>query len=351
MKKKFSINNLIRDNIKNISPYSSARDDFNNTSSDEMVFLDANENPFRNGLNRYPDPYQTKVKKVLSKIKKIEEKFIFLGNGSDEVLDLIVRAFCEPNVDNIITLPPTYAMYSVIAEINAIENKRILLNKEYQPIVQEILDDVDSNTKILFLCSPNNPTGNSFKAVDIENLLVNFKGLVVIDEAYIDFSTEESWLSKLSLFPNLIIVQTLSKAYALAGIRIGICYASEEILTVLNSIKPPYNVNDLSQQKAIDRLQKIEEIENEILQLISERKRLKKELECCVSYIQKVYPSDSNFLLVKVDDATKRYNQLIEFGIIVRNRSLEPLCNNCLRISVGICEENQRLIRALKAIQ
>lgn len=351
MKKKFSINNLIRDNIKNISPYSSARDDFNNTSSDEMVFLDANENPFRNGLNRYPDPYQTKVKKVLSKIKKIEEKFIFLGNGSDEVLDLIVRAFCEPNVDNIITLPPTYAMYSVIAEINAIENKRILLNKEYQPIVQEILDDVDSNTKILFLCSPNNPTGNSFKAVDIENLLVNFKGLVVIDEAYIDFSTEESWLSKLSLFPNLIIVQTLSKAYALAGIRIGICYASEEILTVLNSIKPPYNVNDLSQQKAIDRLQKIEEIENEILQLISERKRLKKELECCVSYIQKVYPSDSNFLLVKVDNATKRYNQLIEFGIIVRNRSLEPLCNNCLRISVGICEENQRLIRALKAIQ
>tara|TARA_B100000767_G_scaffold264668_1_gene279810 strand:- start:323 stop:1378 length:1056 start_codon:yes stop_codon:yes gene_type:complete len=351
MKKKFSINNLIRDNIKNISPYSSARDDFNNTSSDEMVFLDANENPFRNGLNRYPDPYQTKVKKVLSKIKKIEEKFIFLGNGSDEVLDLIVRAFCEPNVDNIITLPPTYGMYSVIAEINAIENKRILLNKEYQPIVQEILDDVDSNTKILFLCSPNNPTGNSFKAVDIENLLVNFKGLVVIDEAYIDFSTEESWLSKLSLFPNLIIVQTLSKAYALAGIRIGICYASEEILTVLNSIKPPYNVNDLSQQKAIDRLQKIEEIENEILQLISERKRLKKELECCVSYIQKVYPSDSNFLLVKVDDATKRYNQLIEFGIIVRNRSLEPLCNNCLRISVGICEENQRLIRALKAIQ
>ncbi len=351
MKKKFSINNLIRDNIKNISPYSSARDDFNNTSSDEMVFLDANENPFRNGLNRYPDPYQTKVKKVLSKIKKIEEKFIFLGNGSDEVLDLIVRAFCEPNVDNIITLPPTYAMYSVIAEINAIENKRILLNKEYQPIVQEILDDVDSNTKILFLCSPNNPTGNSFKAVDIENLLVNFKGLVVIDEAYIDFSTEESWLSKLSLFPNLIIVQTLSKAYALAGIRIGICYASEEILTVLNSIKPPYNVNDLSQQKAIDRLQKIEEIENEILQLISERKRLKKELECCVSYIEKVYPSDSNFLLVKVDDATKRYNQLIEFGIIVRNRSLEPLCNNCLRISVGICEENQRLIRALKAIQ
>lgn len=351
MKKKFSINNLIRDNIKNISPYSSARDDFNNTSSDEMVFLDANENPFRNGLNRYPDPYQTKVKKVLSKIKKIEEKFIFLGNGSDEVLDLIVRAFCEPNVDNIITLPPTYGMYSVIAEINAIENKRILLNKEYQPIVQEILDDVDSNTKILFLCSPNNPTGNSFKAVDIENLLVNFKGLVVIDEAYIDFSTEESWLSKLSLFPNLIIVQTLSKAYALAGIRIGICYASEEILTVLNSIKPPYNVNDLSQQKAIDRLQKIEEIENEILQLISERKRLKKELECCVSYIQKVYPSDSNFLLVKVDNATKRYNQLIEFGIIVRNRSLEPLCNNCLRISVGICEENQRLIRALKAIQ
>jgi histidinol-phosphate aminotransferase len=242
-------------------------------------------------------------------------------------------------------------MYSVISAINAIENRKVLLDNNYQLKVQSILDQVDSNTKIIFLCSPNNPTGNSFKVTAIEKLLKNFNGLVVIDEAYIDFSDQKSWLSKLEAFPNLIIVQTLSKAYALAGIRVGLCYASKEIIRILNSIKPPYNINELSQQKAIARLHKMEEVENEISQLISERKRLKKELECCVNFIEKVYPSDSNFLLIKVDDATKRYNQLIEYGIIVRNRSLEPLCNNCLRISVGICEENQRLIRALKAIQ
>jgi histidinol-phosphate aminotransferase len=351
MKNKFNINNVLRDNIKSISSYSSARDDFKNGITDEMVFLDANENPFKNGVNRYPDPYQTNVKEILSKIKGIEKEYIFLGNGSDEVLDLIVRAFCEPNTDNIITLPPTYGMYSVIAAINAIENRKVLLDNNYQLKVQSILDQVDSNTKIIFLCSPNNPTGNSFKVTAIEKLLKNFNGLVVIDEAYIDFSDQKSWLSKLEAFPNLIIVQTLSKAYALAGIRVGLCYASKEIIRILNSIKPPYNINELSQQKAIARLHKMEEVENEISQLISERKRLKKELECCVNFIEKVYPSDSNFLLIKVDDATKRYNQLIEYGIIVRNRSLEPLCNNCLRISVGICEENQRLIRALKAIQ
>jgi len=351
MKNKFNINSLLRDNIKFISSYSSARDDFKNGVTDEMVFLDANENPFKNGVNRYPDPYQTNVKEILSKIKGIEKEYIFLGNGSDEVLDLIVRAFCEPNKDNIITLPPTYGMYSVIAAINAVENRKVLLDRNYQLQVQNILDQVDSNTKIIFLCSPNNPTGNSFKVTAIEKLLINFNGLVVIDEAYIDFSVQKSWLSKLEAFPNLIIVQTLSKAYALAGIRMGLCYASEEIITILNSIKPPYNINELSQQKAIARLHKMEEVENEISQLISERKRLKKELECCVNFIEKVYPSDSNFLLIKVDDATKRYNQLIAYGIIVRNRSLEPLCNNCLRISVGICEENQRLIRALKAIQ
>ena len=351
MKPKISINNLIRDNIRAIKPYSSARDDFKDVSTNDMVFLDANENPFENGVNRYPDPLQKNLKKLVSKIKKIDEESIFLGNGSDEVLDLIVRAFCEPNKDNIITLPPTYGMYGVIAEINAVENRKVLLNNDFQPEVKNILEQIDSNTKILFLCSPNNPTGNSFEASIVEELVQNFEGLVIIDEAYIDFSNEQSWLSRLEMFPNLIIVQTLSKAYALAGIRIGLCYASKEIITVLNSIKPPYNVNELSQQKAISRLHQIEGVESEISELISERKRLKKELESGVSFIEKIYPSDSNFLLIKVDDATTRYNQLISYGIVVRNRSLEPLCNNCLRISVGVSEENQRLIIALKALQ
>jgi len=351
MKPKININNLIRDNIRAIKPYSSARDDFKDVSTNNMVFLDANENPFENGVNRYPDPLQKNLKKLVSKIKKIGEESIFIGNGSDEVLDLIVRAFCEPNKDNIITLPPTYGMYGVIAEINAVENRKVLLNNDFQPEVKNILEQIDSNTKILFLCSPNNPTGNSFEASIIEELAQNFEGLVIIDEAYIDFSNEQSWLSRLEMFPNLIIVQTLSKAYALAGIRIGLCYASKEIITVLNSIKPPYNVNELSQQKAISRLHQIEGVESEISELISERKRLKKELESGVSFIEKIYPSDSNFLLVKVDDATTRYNQLISYGMVVRNRSLEPLCNNCLRISVGVSEENQRLIIALKALQ
>ena len=351
MKKKFNINNLTRENIKSLKPYSSARDDYKDATSKEMVFLDANENPFENGVNRYPDPHQHNVKKMLSKIKGINKENIFLGNGSDEVLDLIIRAFCEPNQDNLITLPPTYGMYAVLADINAIENRKIFLDNDFQPIVNQILDQADKNSKILFLCSPNNPTGNSMHTRSIEKLLLKFNGLVIVDEAYIDFSEEKSWLARLEEFPNLIVAQTLSKAYALAGIRIGACYASREIITILNTIKPPYNVNELSQQRAISKLQKMDEIKNEVAQLISERKRLKKELECCVSYIEKVYPSDGNFLLIKVDDATVRYNQLLEYGIVIRNRTTEPLCNNCLRISVGVCEENQRLIRALKSIQ
>jgi histidinol-phosphate aminotransferase len=351
MKKKFNINNLTRENIKSLKPYSSARDDYKDATSKEMVFLDANENPFENGVNRYPDPHQHNVKKLLSKIKGINKENIFLGNGSDEVLDLIIRAFCEPNQDNLITLPPTYGMYAVLADINAIENRKVFLDNDFQPIVNQILDQADKNSKILFLCSPNNPTGNSMHTRSIEKLLLKFNGLVIVDEAYIDFSEEKSWLARLEEFPNLIVAQTLSKAYALAGIRIGACYASREIITILNTIKPPYNVNELSQQRAISKLQKMDEIKNEVAQLISERKRLKKELECCVSYIEKVYPSDGNFLLIKVDDATVRYNQLLEYGIVIRNRTTEPLCNNCLRISVGVCEENQRLIRALKSIQ
>ena len=351
MKTDFNINSIIRDNIKKLKPYSSARDEYKDASSFNMIFLDANENPFENGVNRYPDPQQNLVKDELSKIKEIPKENILLGNGSDEVLDLIFRAFCEPYKDNIITLPPTYGMYGVLADLNAIENRQVLLSNQFQPKTDEILAKVDSNSKILFLCSPNNPSGNSFSKEKVEYLLDCFNGLVVLDEAYIDFSTQKSWLTKLEKYPNLIITQTLSKAYGMAGIRLGICYASKEIIRILNNIKPPYNINSLTQQKALNRLQNYSEISNEISQIISERKRLKKELECCVNYIEKVYESDANFLLIKVDDANKRYQELIEYGVVIRNRTTQPLCENCLRISVGICEENQVLIRALKAIQ
>jgi histidinol-phosphate aminotransferase len=351
MKSNFNLNNLIRANIKSLKPYSSARDEYKDANVSEMILLDANENPFDNGVNRYPDPNQNNVKKLLSEIKGIDTRNLLLGNGSDEVLDLIFRAFCEPKEDNIITLPPTYGMYSVLANINAVENKTVLLDEDFQPQVKQIIGAVDKNSKILFLCSPNNPTGNSFSEAVIKELLLKFKGLVVLDEAYIEFSAKESWLKNLDKYPNLVIIQTLSKAYGLAGIRLGACYASREIIAVLNTIKPPYNVNELTQQRAIKRLQEMDVIQNEVAQLVSERKRLHQELECCVRYIEKVYPSDGNFLLIKVDDATKRYNQLVTAGVVVRNRTTEALCENCLRISVGICEENQILLRALKSIQ
>jgi histidinol-phosphate aminotransferase len=246
----FNLNNLIRDNIKTIKPYSSARDEYKDII-DGMVFIDANENPFNTDVNRYPDPQQTQVKKRLSELKGIPTNQILLGNGSDEVLDLIFRVFCEPYRENIITLPPTYGMYDVLANLNAVDNMEIELEPDFQPNIEEILAAAHTHTKLLFLCSPNNPTANSFKAKRIEELINEFQGIVVIDEAYIDFSKKESWLSRLDEFPNLIITQTLSKAYGLAGIRLGICYASQEIISVLNKIKPPYNINQLSQDKAL----------------------------------------------------------------------------------------------------
>jgi histidinol-phosphate aminotransferase len=349
MKTKFNIKNLIRENIKSLKGYSSARDEYKDATTSEMVFLDANENPFENGVNRYPDPQQNNVKELLSDIKKIDKKNILLGNGSDEVLDLIFRAFCEPNKDNIITLPPTYGMYSVLANINAIENKEVLLTATYQPKVGQILKEVNKNTKILFLCSPNNPSGNSFTNEIVEELLIKFNGLVVIDEAYIDFSEESSWLEKLAQFPNLVITQTLSKAYGLAGIRLGVCYASKEIIKVLNSIKPPYNVNELTQQKAVDRLRNMKAVEKEVAEIISQRDLLIKDLKK-ISFIKVIYPTDCNFVLVKVDDANNRYDQLIKKGIVIRNRTTQPLCENCLRFTIGTISENKKLIRALEEI-
>ncbi|MBO6606451.1 histidinol-phosphate transaminase [Psychroserpens sp.] len=344
----FNLNRLVRSNIQTLKPYSSARDEFKEVSTD-MVFIDANENPFENGVNRYPDPKQNKVKAQLSKLKGVPSNQILLGNGSDEVLDLIFRAFCEPNRDVVITLPPTYGMYEVLANVNAIDVIKIPLDNSFEPKVNDILDEANERTKLLFLCSPNNPTSNSFKAEKIELLLNQFSGIVVIDEAYIDFSHDESWINRLGEFPNLIVTQTLSKAYGMAGIRLGVSYASEEIISILDRIKPPYNVNELTQLKALERLSQQDTVNKEIENILNERTKLASALND-ISIIENVYPSDANFILARVDDANRRYQELILKGIVVRNRTNQPLCENCLRFTVGNAEENNLLIKALKEL-
>lgn len=346
MNDNFKIQDLVRPNVAKLQPYSSARDEFI-ASGDKMVFLDANENPFENGVNRYPDPQQRDLKSALAKLKNVESKQILLGNGSDELLDLIFRAFCEPRIDNVITLPPTYGMYKVLAEINHIENREVLLTEDFEPDVKKILQETDRHSKILFLCSPNNPTGNAFDAQKIKQLLINFKGLVVVDEAYIDFSSYQSWTGFLDLYPNLVVVQTMSKAYGMAGIRLGIAYASAEIITLLNKIKPPYNVNGLTQQKALERVLAVDTVLSEVEAILQERENLINALEN-INFIEKVYPTDANFILVKVDNSIKRYDQLLQKGIVIRNRTNQPLCENTLRLTIGTKQENQQLIAALK---
>lgn len=342
----FNLNNIIRENVKGLKPYSSARDEYVSDGS-KMVFLDANENPFENGVNRYPDPQQRSLKAVLADQKGIDSDNILLGNGSDEVLDLLFRAFCEPKKDNVITLPPTYGMYKVLSGINSIENREVLLTESFQPDVEAILKVTDSNSKLLFICSPNNPTGNIFSEERITKLLNDFHGLVVIDEAYIDFSSNESWLTRLTDFPNLIVTQTLSKAYGMAGIRLGICIASKEIISILNKIKPPYNVNGLTQLKALERILDTKTVAKEVTEILNERSKLIQTLEE-VSFVDTSYSTDANFVLVKVDDANKRYTQLLAKGIVIRNRSTQPLCENTLRFTVGTSEENEKLIEVLK---
>ncbi len=344
----FDINNLTRENVKSLKPYSSARDEYVSDGS-EMIFLDANENPYENGVNRYPDPQQRTLKKVLADQKEVTVDNVLLGNGSDEVLDLIFRAFCEPKLDNIITLPPTYGMYKVLANINNIAEREVLLTKTFEPNVPEILDKVDEQTKIIFLCSPNNPTGNSFSEENVIQIIESFKGLVVIDEAYIDFSNHPSWILKLEEYPNLIVTQTLSKAYGMAGIRLGLCYASKEIIEILNKIKPPYNVNELTQQKALHRVLDVTAITSEVQHILDERKKIIASLKE-VSFIQEIYHTDANFVLVKVDDANKRYEQLLQKGIVVRNRNTQPLCENTLRFTVGTSIENEKLMKVLKQL-
>lgn len=344
----FDLQKLVRSHIADLQPYSSARDEFDPVDGD-VVYLDANENPFDNGVNRYPDPQQRKLKEVIARRRGVAANQLLLGNGSDEVLDLIFRAFCIPNQDKIIVMPPTYGMYRVLANINCIFLDEIPLNNDFQLVTKDILNQISSQTKAIFLCSPNNPSGNSFRREDILTLLQSFTGLVVIDEAYIDFSTQKSLVSDLSSYPNLIIAQTLSKAYGLAGIRLGICIASEEIINILNKIKPPYNINSLTQERAISALEDWDTTQRQITQLIAERKGLFAQLEK-ISFVEKVYPSDANFLLVRVDDANKRYAQLIQNNIVVRNRSKQVGCENCLRFSVGTPQENQILIETLNRL-
>ena len=339
---------LIRPSIAAMKPYSSARDEFQNQDS-HLVFLDANESPFQNDLNRYPNPQQILLKTKLATLKEVLPNQILLGNGSDEVLDLLFRAFCEPNQDAVLTLTPTYGMYGVLANLNAIENQQVTLNSKFQIEIDDTLKAIQPNTKMIFICSPNNPSGNLLDTKAIEGVLKAFGGLVVIDEAYIDFTDSKSWIERLSEFPNLVVTQTLSKAYGLAGIRLGICYASTEIISVLNKIKPPYNINLLTQNAAFEGISKQENTKNKIDIILSEREKLIQNLNN-LSFVKTIFPSDANFVLIQVDDANKRYTQLIAKGIIVRNRHGQPLCDHCLRITVGTPDENLKLIQALQTI-
>jgi histidinol-phosphate aminotransferase len=342
---------LLRDNIKNLVPYSSARDEFKGEAS---IFLDANENsygsPIEAQYNRYPDPLQWKVKKRLSEIKGVPPQNIFLGNGSDEAIDILFRAFCRPGVDNVITVPPTYGMYEVSANINDVAIKKVPLTIDYQLDLEGISEAIDENTKMIFICSPNNPTANSINREDIETVLANFPGLVVIDEAYINYSRQKSFIQELTEYGNLVVLQTLSKAWGLAALRVGMAFASEEIIEVFNKVKPPYNINEASQQLALEALTHVDKVNNWIKETIKEREKLVAEL-LQLPFVVKIFPSDANFILAKTTDAKDIYNFLVERGIIVRDRSKVELCEGSLRITIGTPEENNTLIETLKTYQ
>lgn len=340
------INKLLRKNITDLKPYSSARDEY---TGEAMVFLDANENPFNQPYNRYPDPLQRELKEKISEVKEINPENIFLGNGSDEPIDLLIRAFCEPGLDNIVTFNPTYGMYQVAADINNIEVKKVSLTGNFDLDAEKLLETTNRNTKLIFLCSPNNPTGNSLNKEQIQKVIDNFEGLVVIDEAYIDFAPGKSFLPHLQENSNLVILQTFSKAWGMAGIRLGMAFAFNEIISILNKIKYPYNLNILTQQKALELVKKTEEVKKWVKLLIAERVKMADLLKDFPFVIQ-VYPSDANFLLVKMYDAEGIYNYLVEKGIVVRNRSKVHLCEGSLRITIGSSEENETLLQALKEL-
>ena len=342
------LRSLLRENIKSLIPYSSARDEFKGEAS---VFLDANENSFGSPLetnyNRYPDPLQAKLKQRLSTIKGVPSANIFLGNGSDEAIDILFRAFCRPGIDNVIILPPTYGMYEVSANINDIEIRKVKLKPDYQLDLEDISESIDENTKLIFICSPNNPTGNSINRDDIETILANFGGLVVIDEAYINYSRQKTFIQELTEYANLVVLQTLSKAWGLAGLRLGMAFASEDIIEVFNKIKPPYNINEASQKLALEALQNVDQVNSWIKETVLERKKLVSEL-LKLPFIENIFPSDANFILVKTNNPAHIYNFLISNSIIVRDRSKIELCENCLRITVGTIYENELLLETLK---
>lgn len=340
-----SLKELTRSNIIALKPYSSARDEYNGAAA--SVFLDANENPYNLPHNRYPDPMQRDLKAELTKIKKVSPEHIFLGNGSDEAIDLVYRAFCEPGRDNVVAIDPTYGMYQVCADVNDVEYRKVLLDDAYQFSADKLLAAADERTKLIFLCSPNNPTGNDLLRSEIEKLLNTFDGLVILDEAYNDFSEAPSFLEELDKHPNLIVFQTFSKAWGCAAIRLGMAFASAEIIAILSKIKYPYNVNQLTQEQAISMLLKYDEIERWVKTLKEERTRLM-ELFATLPCVQQVFRSDANFFLARVSDAGAIYNYLVAKGIIVRNRSSISLCGNCLRVTVGTREENEHLLKALQ---
>ena len=343
-----TLKELTRPNVWALKPYSSARDEYSGVEA--SVFLDANENPYNTPVNRYPDPLQRELKALIAPLKGVREENIFLGNGSDEAIDLIFRAFCRPGVDNVVAIDPTYGMYKVCAEVNDVEYRTMLLDVYYQFKASALLSAIDENTKAIFVCSPNNPTGNSLCRKEMESLLNQFDGLVIVDEAYIDFSSEPSMLKDLDKYPNLIVLQTFSKAWGCAAIRLGMAFASPEIIAIFNKIKYPYNVNILTQQEAIKMLQHPEQIKAWVDTLLEERARVMEEfvkLPCCI----RVFPTDANFFLAKVYEAIQLYNYLVSEGIIVRNRTNVALCKDCLRITIGTKEENDALLEALGKVE
>jgi histidinol-phosphate aminotransferase len=347
----FDLQSLLRDNIRQLVPYSSARDDF---KGEARVFLDANENslgsPLTRWYNRYPDPHQWKVKEALGKVKGIKPEHIFLGNGSDECIDLLYRAFCVPGKDNVIINPPTYGMYEVSAHINDVEVRRAVLLDDFQLDLVHLERLVDANTKIIWICSPNNPTANSINRQDIEVVLNNFSGLVVIDEAYINFSRYRSFTQELADYPNLVVLQTMSKAWGLAGLRLGMAFASEGIIDIYNKVKPPYNINQATQELALKALEEVDQVNDMIKTLVTMREELVRDL-ASLPFVLKVYPSDANFLLVKTANAHQAYDYLLGKGIVVRDRSRVELCEGCLRVTVGTAKENEDLMAALRGYE
>lgn len=345
---KFILENLVRENIKRLTPYSSARKEYSGAA---QIFLDANENSFGSPLgrnyNRYPDPLQTEIKNKVAVLQNVRWKQVFIGNGSDEAIDLLFRIFCEPRKDNVLICPPTYGMYEVSAEINDVAIKRVNLTDDFQLDYEKIATTIDLNTQLIFICSPNNPTGNAFAAAGILDLAKSFGGIVVVDEAYIHFSGEKSLISEIDNYPNLVVLQTFSKAWGLAGLRVGLAFANAEIITLFNKVKPPYNISQIAQEAILEALGNQEEVEKTIAEIINEREKLIDNLRK-INYVEKIYPTDANFVLVKVPGADEIYQRLLNEKIVVRNRNNVELCAGCLRITIGIPAENEKLLEALK---